>query len=93
VWILLYQWACFDTATVVNWTFTGAFSYLLIFQGSTPITEWISAGKYPEYKEYQKRVGKFLPMLASEGWKSYMVSKDKHVRPTRAEGKEGKKTK
>lgn len=38
-------------------------SYLLVFQGSTPITEWISGSKYPEYKQYKKRVGRFLPSL------------------------------
>ena len=42
-------------------------SYLLVFQGSTPITEWISGGKYPEYKSYKQRVGRFLPKLGS-GW-------------------------
>ena len=41
--------------------------YLLVFQGSTPITEWISGGKYPEYKLYQQWVGMFLPL--GPGWK------------------------
>lgn len=43
------------------WTAVGAVGYLLLFQGSTVFTEWITAGKYPEYKEYQKKVPKFLP--------------------------------
>lgn len=45
----------------MNWTFIGAFSYLVLFQASTWFTELISAEKYPEYKVYQERVGKFLP--------------------------------
>ena len=40
---------------------------MLVFQGSTPITEWISGGKYPEYELYKKRVGRFLPKLGG-GW-------------------------
>lgn len=42
-------------------------SYLLVFQGSTPITESVTGGKYPEYKFYQERVGKFLPRFG-RGW-------------------------
>ena len=41
--------------------------YLLVFQGSTPITEWVTGSKYPEYKFYQQRVGRFLPALG-KGW-------------------------
>ena len=33
----------------------------MLFQGSTWLTEAISAGKYPEYSEYQKQVGRFIP--------------------------------
>jgi hypothetical protein len=40
-------------------------AYLLVFQGSTPITEYISASKYPEYSQYKKKVGRFLPSLTS----------------------------
>ncbi|KAH7049172.1 hypothetical protein B0J12DRAFT_664278 [Macrophomina phaseolina] len=63
IWVVLYQWACYDTEVYMNWTFAGAMSYLLLFQGSTWLTELITAGKYPEYKDYQKQVGKFLPNL------------------------------
>jgi hypothetical protein len=48
-----------------NWTFAGAMSYLILFQASTWFTELITAGKYPEYKEYQLRVGKFIPRLST----------------------------
>ena len=34
-----------------------------MFQGSTWFTELITSKKYPDYKEYQRRVGKFLPKL------------------------------
>lgn len=45
----------------------GAMGYLLLFQASTWLTELISADKYPEYNDYQSRVGKFLPKLWSVG--------------------------
>ncbi|MCJ1366570.1 hypothetical protein MMC16_005699 [Acarospora aff. strigata] len=61
IWVVLYQWACYVSNTYVNWTIVGAISYLALFQGSTWLTEKISARKYPEYREYQARVGKFLP--------------------------------
>jgi hypothetical protein len=43
----------------------GAVSYLLLFQGSTWFTELITARKYPDYQEYQQRVGKFMPRFNS----------------------------
>ena len=63
VWVLLYGWSCWVTKTYYNWSVIGAVLYLVLFQASTWFTELISAKKYPEYKEYQKRVGKFLPRL------------------------------
>ena len=41
-------------------------SYLILFQASTWFTELVTAGKYPEYKEYQNRVGKFMPRLKTD---------------------------
>ena len=61
VWITLYAWSCFVTQTYYNWAGLGAVMYLLLFQGSTWFTEAVTGKKYPEYKEYQRRVGMFLP--------------------------------
>ena len=63
VWVLLYGWSCWVTQTYYNWSAVGPIAYLILFQGSTWFTELISAKKYPEYKEYQRRVGMFLPKL------------------------------
>jgi len=68
IWLVLYQWGCLGSGTLWNWTVGGAISYLLVFAGSTPITETISAGKYPEYRIYQERVGRFVPKLFGKGW-------------------------
>lgn len=40
-----------------------------MFAGSTPLTEYISAGKYPEYKVYQQKVGRFLPSVFGSYWR------------------------
>lgn len=65
VWVTLYFWSVWETYTYWNWTVAGAANYLLLFQGSTWLTEAISAGKYEDYKIYQKRVGRFLPKLTA----------------------------
>ncbi|KAF1971921.1 DUF1295-domain-containing protein [Bimuria novae-zelandiae CBS 107.79] len=66
VWVALYQWACWESETYVNWCFAAAFSYLVLFQGSTWLTELLSAQKYPDYKIYQQRVGRFLPKASTQ---------------------------
>ncbi|KAF3918778.1 hypothetical protein AA313_de0202989 [Arthrobotrys entomopaga] len=64
-WVLLYQWSAFVTDSVYNWAGVGALSYLLLFQGSTWLTELITASKYKDYKMYQKNVSMFLPRIGS----------------------------
>ncbi len=66
IWVSLYQWSCFVTGSLYNWTAIGAVAYLGLFQASTWFTELITSGKYPEYKEYQQRVGMFIPRLFSD---------------------------
>ena len=60
-WFGLYQWACFVTDTMLNWSGLGVGALWAIFQGSTWLTELVTAGKYPEYKEYQVMVNRFIP--------------------------------
>ncbi|RPA81878.1 DUF1295-domain-containing protein [Ascobolus immersus RN42] len=61
VWVGIYQWSVWMCESLFAWTAAGVLGYLSLFQGSTVFTEWITAGKYPAYKEYQKRVPKFVP--------------------------------
>ncbi|KAI1413706.1 DUF1295-domain-containing protein [Hypoxylon sp. FL1857] len=63
IWILLYQWSCYASKTFYNWAGLGVLFLLMIFQGSTWLTELITAGKYPEYKFYQKQIGAHIPSL------------------------------
>lgn len=63
-WFTLYAWNAYRTESYLQWTGLGILGYLLVFQGSTPLTESISASKYPEYSEYQARVGRFIPRFS-----------------------------
>ncbi|KAJ5933410.1 hypothetical protein N7454_005739 [Penicillium verhagenii] len=78
-WLTMYIWSAYRTENYLQWTGLGVIGYLAIFQGSTRLTETISAGKYPEYSEYQARVGRFLPRLSVEAKKS--KSKGKKTAP------------
>jgi len=47
---------------VFNWSFTGPLLLVLLFLGSSSFGESVSSGKYREYKEYRKRVSKYVPL-------------------------------
>ena len=61
IWLTVYQWSCWQTDALYNWSCIGAAAYLAIFQASTVLTEAITAAKYPDYAEYQRLVNKFVP--------------------------------
>lgn len=61
IWICFYLFSVSASGLWFNWSIMGCLLLLLLFQGSANFSEEISAGKYPEYKSYQKRVGKFVP--------------------------------
>ena len=63
MWIVIYFFSVAATGKWINWSMAGCVLLLLLFQGSSDFSEKISSSKYPEYKEYQKRVPRFLPRL------------------------------
>jgi steroid 5-alpha reductase family enzyme len=63
VWILIYLFSIVATGRWLNWSVTGALLLVLLFWGSSNFSESISAGKYPEYAGYIKRVPRFIPFL------------------------------
>ncbi|KAL7950401.1 hypothetical protein V8C42DRAFT_306367 [Trichoderma barbatum] len=93
IWFMLYQWSCFATNTPYSWAGIGAVILVLLFQGSTNLTEGITSGKYPEYKAYQKHVGMFIPRTLV----SYTTPASKIIRTSelvkRAEQKQKSKKK
>ncbi|RYP83222.1 hypothetical protein DL769_001418 [Monosporascus sp. CRB-8-3] len=63
IWFVLYQWSCYASKTLYGWAGFGCLFLLMVFQGSTWLTEQITAGKYPEYGLYQEKVPPFFPRL------------------------------
>lgn len=68
IWVTLYAWSAYQTKTPFSWAASGPMALLSIFFFSTIITEEITAGKHPEYREYQRQIGKFMP-LSLAGYK------------------------
>ncbi|KAF1332470.1 hypothetical protein FI667_g3626, partial [Globisporangium splendens] len=69
IWCVFYVFSVTSSGVLVNPTIVGAVLLVLLFQGSTMFTEWITASKYPEYKVYQTQVSRLMP------WFSGLASK------------------
>ncbi|CAN5164630.1 DUF1295 domain-containing protein [soil metagenome] len=60
-WWILFLFGAVAAGSVLQWTIIGPFLLSVLFVGSTIFTESISASKYPDYAEYQKRVSPIVP--------------------------------
>jgi len=63
VWIAFYFFGVAASGQWVNFALAGPVLLVLLFIGSSRLTENISSGKYPEYTVYKKSVPKFLPRI------------------------------
>ena len=63
IWIIFYLFSVNATGEWINWSMGGCVLLIILFKGSSDFSEGISAEKYPEYKEYQKKVPRFLPFF------------------------------
>ena len=61
--VVIYLFSVSASGQWINWSIAGCLLLILLFKGSSDFSEEISASKYPEYKEYQKKVPRFLPRL------------------------------
>lgn len=61
IWLAFYFFSVIATGHWINWSLTGVILLILLFKGSADFSEEISANKYPGYKDYIKRVGRFIP--------------------------------
>jgi steroid 5-alpha reductase family enzyme len=61
IWICFYLFSVAATGRWLNWSIAGCLLLVVLFQGSSNFSEEISARKYPAYKDYQRRVGRFIP--------------------------------
>jgi steroid 5-alpha reductase family enzyme len=63
IWVVFYFFSVVATGEWLNWSIAGCVLLIILFKGSSDFSEDISAGKYPEYPEYQRRVPRFIPFL------------------------------
>jgi len=63
IWVVFYFFSVVATGEWLNWSVAGCVLLIILFKGSSDFSEDISAGKYPEYREYQRRVPRFIPFL------------------------------
>jgi len=61
IWIVFYFFSVTATGVWINWSVMGGILLVLLFWGSSNLSESISKGKYPNYAEYMKRVPRFIP--------------------------------
>jgi len=61
IWIVFYFFSVAATGVWINWSVMGGILLVLLFWGSSNLSEAISKGKYPDYSEYCKRVPRFIP--------------------------------
>lgn len=61
LWLCFYLFGVAASGKWVNITLAGPLLLMLIFTGSTRLTENISSSKYPEYKTYAAEVPRFIP--------------------------------
>jgi steroid 5-alpha reductase family enzyme len=63
IWISFYFFGVAASGQWINMTLAGAILLVILFIGSSRLTEKISSQKYPGYAEYKKRVPRFLPKV------------------------------
>ena len=60
-WCAFYAFTIAAGIGIFNWSIIGALLLIVLFLGSSAFAEEISAGKYPEYADYCKKVNRFFP--------------------------------
>jgi steroid 5-alpha reductase family enzyme len=63
IWISFYLFGVAASGKWINWTIAGPLLLVILFVGSSELTEKISSGKYPAYSDYKKEVPRFIPRL------------------------------
>lgn len=65
-WWVLYLMGAVALGAPLHWTIVGPVLLTALFIGSTRFTEEITAAKYPEYAEYQRRTSMLIPWIPRE---------------------------
>ena len=67
LWWVFYGFAAAASGVWWHWSCLGAVLLTTLFDGSTRFTEWITAGKYPGYAVYRRRVSRLVPWWPRAG--------------------------
>ncbi|HUP91170.1 MAG TPA: DUF1295 domain-containing protein [Solimonas sp.] len=62
IWVVFFLFSVVATGRF-NWTVAGCLLLILLFQGSSNLSEQLQSAKYPDYPDYQRRVPRFLPRI------------------------------
>ena len=69
-WVAIYLFTLgigVNHLLIFNWSIFACLLLILLFLGSSTLGEAISSSKYPEYKEYQKKTSKYIPLWKYNG--------------------------
>ncbi|TMW63800.1 hypothetical protein Poli38472_002741 [Pythium oligandrum] len=72
IWCAFYVFSVASSSVTWNPSVIGAVLLILLFQGSTQFTEYITLGKYPEYKTYQQQVSRLVPWFPAKVAKKHV---------------------
>ncbi|WP_300663149.1 DUF1295 domain-containing protein [Fluviicola sp.] len=61
VWLLFYGFSVVSTGEWINWSMGGCLLLVILFKGSSDFSEGISAAKYTDYPDYQRKTPRFIP--------------------------------
>jgi steroid 5-alpha reductase family enzyme len=63
IWVSFFLFGVAASGTWFNWTIAGPVLLILLFIGSSEMTERISSSKYPRYTDYKKQVPRYFPKV------------------------------
>ena len=61
VWLLFYGFSVVSTGEWINWSMAGCLLLVVLFKGSSDFSEELTAAKYPDYTNYQRKTPRFIP--------------------------------
>lgn len=62
IWVTFFLFSVAATGRI-NWSIAGCLLLILLFQGSSNLSESLQAQKYSKYPDYQRRVPRFIPKI------------------------------
>ena len=62
IWVVFFLFSVAASGRI-NWSIAGCLLLILLFRGSSNLSESLQSQKYPAYVDYQQRVPRFLPKL------------------------------